>query len=207
MNNEQTAPDWSYWGNLPYVEIWQAVALSLNIDPANLGMPGGFDPSRCSTPPKGFIQRLDIACRNLPPPSMQERYTPPSHRTVWLDDFGAWATNLPYPWNLPDEFPRLESEQVCPDDKAQSDGQMRPNDTNSCSHIIYLAALHLEYPALTAKELRRICIDRAKAGSDGDADPEFPFSFSNNDIVLKGKTRQIEEKTFSNWISEARKLG
>lgn len=111
MNKKTTAPDWSYWGNRPDAQIWQAVALSLNTDPTSLDMFGGFDPSRCNNLPEGFIQRLDIACSNLPPPSMHELYTPPFQRIVWLDDFGVWAKNLPYPWKLPDEFPPLDEEE------------------------------------------------------------------------------------------------
>jgi hypothetical protein len=120
MKKQTTAPDWSFWGNLPEVRIWQAVALSLNTDPALLDMPGGFDPDRCQNLPTGFIERLTVACSNLNPPSMYERYTPPFLRMVGLEDFGVWADNLPHPWDLPPPFPPIPTSETIVDESIES---------------------------------------------------------------------------------------
>lgn len=128
MNKELTAPDWSYWGNLPEVQIWQAVALSLNVDPESLNTPpGGFHPDFCNNRPEGFIRRLNIACGSLPPPSMYERYTPQFQRIVGLEDFGIWAENLPHPWDLPPQFPPI------PTSATIEDGSIEPPDDETIS--------------------------------------------------------------------------
>lgn len=147
MSNEPRPPDWCYWGNLPEVEVWQAVALSLNTDPASLDMPGGFDPERCKNLPAGFIERLSIACGSLRPPSMYERYTPPFLRVVGLEDFGVWADNLPHPWDLPPQFPptptsaTVEDESIeSPDEESLSSSKLSKATSEFCNSLDKLIA-------------------------------------------------------------------
>ena len=125
-------PNWEHWGNLHTVELWQAVALSLDIAPEALDtIPGGFDPQRHSNLPPEFLPRLMVAANHMAAPTMQERYTPEWMRHVVLEQFGMWADNLPHPWEMPYEFPPVFNEET--DDSTGSTGQESAHAANDQS--------------------------------------------------------------------------
>lgn len=143
MTKETTAPDWSYWGNLAEVPVWQAIALSLNVAPESLdAAPGGFDPCHCGNLPKEFNPRLRIVSSQLANLGIVrtawDRYTPDYMLTVSLDCFGIWSDSQPYPWKLPDEFPPLEDETGAGDEQTNA-AKSEPTE------ILKSAALVLEF--------------------------------------------------------------
>lgn len=168
MNKQTTAPDWSFWGNLPDVMIWQAVALSLNTDPASLDMPGGFDPDRCKNLPDGFKPRLSVACGNQMQlgvcRSMTEKYHAPCQLTVNLRRFGLWAASLPYPWELPNGFPMLKEEGVADNaDMAPPRNAMAPTSQRPPAHGLTKAEmLANDWPVNSALNLPRLLSDVPK---------------------------------------------
>ena len=104
----EKAADWDKWAYMLRSELWQAVALSLNIEPYALPgldfrpiIGGPFD---CC--PKEFRRRLEIACNHIEGGRL--RFAAPAGRlpyyTVDLSEFAAWAQSLG--WGLPDPFPR-----------------------------------------------------------------------------------------------------
>jgi hypothetical protein len=112
----QQAPDWELWAAMATAPVWQAVALSLDIDP---GTPGallseliGDSEDVGAAFDAEFERRLVIAVNHL---SVEGSLVPvkdspgvldePS-AVVKLRDFAAFAGALPKPWSLPEQFPR-----------------------------------------------------------------------------------------------------
>jgi hypothetical protein len=102
------AADWNKWAYVLTSEIWQAVALSLDIEPHALPgldfrpiIGGPFD--SC---PEEFRRRLDIARNHVEGGVLKCTAHAGSrpHDTVSLSVFAAWAQSLG--WSLPDSFPR-----------------------------------------------------------------------------------------------------
>jgi hypothetical protein len=107
-------PDWDFWGNLPTVELWQAVLLSLNFDPDEITRPRSetaweqwqeSEFGDADTLAK-FEKRLRLlqAHRDRDPPfSRPESYPSDSRRTqVRLDEFAVWA--IGNAWEVPKRF-------------------------------------------------------------------------------------------------------
>jgi hypothetical protein len=115
--------DWPTWELVPSVDLWQAVALSVGVEPEpfsvldrlrgfarNAGQALG--PQRT---PVEFVRRLRIAEANLgeggpivPVTWNQDR----AFCSVNLRQFGAWAVESGLP--LPEEFPRAKEEVAAP---------------------------------------------------------------------------------------------
>lgn len=223
--------NWKYWRNIESIELWQGLLLSLNIEPTGGGvfiqnMPdemalighrngGGFIPYEYMDS-KGitteFLSRWHMIRNKLETAYAASGICPSVDlaNVIRLPVFAMLAVQ--FEWApLPCELATIASSccthaglpelATLPDTKRESQG------TREKPHIKYLAALHAEYPAATARELRRLCIAHAKAVGEGDSGPEFPFWIRNNDLALKGTTRAIGEGTFSNWFSDAKKLG
>jgi hypothetical protein len=95
-----TPPDWSLWKFLPSLRLWQAVALSLNLEPdAHSG-------AEAKTLPDDFHKRLRIAKANLEAMSIDrtvaDNHAPISGLPVRVEDFVTWAHAIG--WSLPAEF-------------------------------------------------------------------------------------------------------
>jgi len=93
-------PNWRKWRNMPAVELWQAVALSLGIEPPEYH-PRGTIPD--------FDEREDVVLRCLALGDLcavERDESRPHCSLVRLTDIAAVAESLPDPWPLPDEFPR-----------------------------------------------------------------------------------------------------
>jgi hypothetical protein len=108
----QPKPDWETWGNVPEASIIQVVAISCNIEP------GAIQPGELGEKPSSelhqYWKRLTIASANAVSGTLKCVRTNPGTRLlppcilddVSLVEFAAWAQGLPYPWELPKEFPR-----------------------------------------------------------------------------------------------------
>lgn len=100
-------PSWEFWLDMPEVELWQACALSLNVDPdsvapSNDGMGGGSYFEEPSFPNEKiwieFNKRRRLLKANI---KRQNGYDPHS---IGLDDFVRLVLNLSYPWDMPQEL-------------------------------------------------------------------------------------------------------
>ena len=100
-------PDWSLWRHIPQVKLWQAVLLSLNVDPDGLDSDyTDFDDALEATP--DAIKRLRLLIANL----SDRTYFRPSTLNlgdsrlhgVYLADFSRWAVSKMLWPNLPSEF-------------------------------------------------------------------------------------------------------
>lgn len=106
-----STPDWSFWQDMPKVELWQACALSLNLNPDSIsphydgmGMMGSGLPSfRYENFPSAetweeFEKRLRLAEANIHP---QNAFCP---NPISLSDFVKFVLNLSNPWDMPPEL-------------------------------------------------------------------------------------------------------
>ncbi|MEI6195784.1 MAG: hypothetical protein WCS42_15800 [Verrucomicrobiota bacterium] len=107
---EGAAADWQTWGDMIQAQVWEAVALSLDLEPEKL--PGldwrAIDGNIFGDCPEEFRRRLKIACNavdSLALPTESGDYQARS-RVVSLAKFARWTTTLNRPWTLPAEFPR-----------------------------------------------------------------------------------------------------
>ncbi len=112
-------PDWSFWLHMPEVRLWQAVALSMNIDPDSLkGHPQGWmagpgsgpiftDNSFSSSEQRvTFDKRLRLLAANK---SVKNGFSPgtlsmdhPAYNSVRLSEFSPWAQSIG--WDIPAEL-------------------------------------------------------------------------------------------------------
>jgi hypothetical protein len=107
---ENNKPEWAFWCLLPAVKMWEAVALSLDIDPRQFlphpagGGSGGVAVSLIQPPI--FSERLDLANRCFggePLPAVQ--ILPGGEPKVTLQAFTRWAIGIG--WPVPQELVAL----------------------------------------------------------------------------------------------------
>lgn len=104
--------------------------------------------------------------------------------------------SIPGSFEVPVEFRRAVETPTPLEHKVGGTAQQGPKVK---SHIAYLAHLVNENPSASAKDLERLCLRSA-------SDEGSPFEGCRGSLVLRGKPRPIESKTFSNWVTDARKL-
>ncbi len=105
---EERRVDWSVWRHIPEVEIWKAVALSLDIDPRKVDRSHSRNlHANSDDAPKEFADRLLVATSNheLVPRTIVNL----GDREDWqvsLSQFATWALSIE--WKLPDELEAME---------------------------------------------------------------------------------------------------
>ena len=101
------AVNWDFWKNIYQVKLWEAVALSLGIEPHKLP---GYEP-KSSAPfidcPEEITERIYIAQSHF---GGGLNATIQPNRPKWdalveLRQFKSWASSLPTKWSFPAEFP------------------------------------------------------------------------------------------------------
>ena len=112
-------PDWDFWLNMPEVKLWQAVALSMNIDPDSLkhsgtawmAGPGKWsiftnDSFSSSEQQIIFDKRLRLLVANK---SVKNGFSPgtlsmddPAYHSVRQSEFSPWAQSIG--WDIPAEL-------------------------------------------------------------------------------------------------------
>ena len=110
-------PDWSFWLHVPRVTVYEAVALSLGIDPQSLTPVPPF--GQTAPPRPEFARRLDLAFRNL-----HEALVVLNWRQYWrgaepiirLTRFVEWAASIG--WGMPVELAALAVEPEPPAETA-----------------------------------------------------------------------------------------
>lgn len=103
-------PDWEFWLNMPEVELWQACALSLNVNPdsiapTNNGM-GGESFFKEPSFPNEEIWEAFHKRRRLLKANMQQQHSYDSH-SIGLGDFVRLILCLSSPWDMPQELVAL----------------------------------------------------------------------------------------------------
>ena len=107
-NLEDRAPNWRKWRHVPNVKLWEAVALSLDIEPKFVkhGPHGWVGGSHVFSESELFKDRIFIATRNL---SVNGPLEPtaivvahPEACEVSLVKFSAWARSID--WEIPSEL-------------------------------------------------------------------------------------------------------
>ena len=117
--DRRSGVDWTVWRHRPEAELWEVVALSLDIAPSSLTSlaqtqgSGEFSHYSPLEPhPKEFLDRLAIAEAHLGKSLKAVEIVKTKRRkylsTVRLADFAAWFVGLDPPLQppLPDEFPK-----------------------------------------------------------------------------------------------------
>lgn len=117
---DKPRPNWEFWSNKGEAELWQAVCLSLNVEPPSRYPEfrhGIFSSTKELNRLKrlGYIQREAVAISRLLAGSLRPARgmmgmndaNMPHRVSVRLADFAAFAASLPAPWALPPEFARL----------------------------------------------------------------------------------------------------
>ncbi len=100
-------PDWKFWRDMPQVDLWQACALSLNLDPDSLtfsndGMGGASYIKMQSFPNEEAWEKFNKRLRLLEAKMRESRVVP-------LADFVKWALSLSTPWDMPPELENVAS--------------------------------------------------------------------------------------------------
>lgn len=141
--------------------------------------------------PAAIAVRLEIAA------SLEDmRGIPPSYVQSVLDalrqaDLGRLA-GLAAPFQGHLEVPVEQQPRIVKRKKTGS--------SKTKTHIQYLASMLNSYPAASARELKKLCVDAAVSNPDG-----CPFHLVRGDIALRGKLVPVQLGTFSNWVTEAKK--
>ena len=100
------APEWSAWGRVSSMELWEAVALSCDVEPRCVV--GWIEPRPIANEPldkflsklRQAMAALQINDGKLP---CQPSATLPQKARVDIGDFRAWA--ISEGWSLPEQFP------------------------------------------------------------------------------------------------------
>jgi hypothetical protein len=182
--------DWGLWGNFISAEIWQVVALSLNIEPdslsidwrwANYGDP--FDD--CST---AFKRRLKIALnhvRNGALPCTSLAYNVPTS-TIKLIDFADWA--LDRKWNLPTQFPRRTDPNSTPKQSVAAPAQRQTETTRTSRDGAHTTIAKADLNAFLEKHGKEIERKLMKAATKEFSDKYIPRQYLRDAIdVLWGR--------------------
>lgn len=118
QSRQWPAPDWETWRYVPKAELWEAVALSCDVDPEALKYVGVFDPELLGFDhPLEFKRRLKIARASIGKGgTLGVVDMAPSDycHKIRLDEFSGWANS--HGWELPGMFPRARQQS-----KEQSD--------------------------------------------------------------------------------------
>lgn len=102
-DDRQTRADWDLWEFMPHCLYWQAVALSLDLEPpTNESSVRGWPPE--------YERRRKIAAAHMECKNLQRSKADHGYGTVDLPAFSAWAQSLG--WSLPDRFPRTVAKEA-----------------------------------------------------------------------------------------------
>lgn len=112
------SPNWAKWQHIPEVMLWQAVALSLNIDPDSADRSYSWKAEETLIgESKEFQDRLDVLIANfsrhplLKPTSLS--LSDPAESSLLVGPFAAWATGIN--WTIPAELTALGTAALQPE--------------------------------------------------------------------------------------------
>jgi hypothetical protein len=158
--------DWDTWAHIPEADLWQVVALSIDVDSRDRDVanqlfrdaqrvdeltPSGREKAKGASPGYEFVRRLHIATANFKrggklTPLTLGRGQGPWDDKVSLAQFGAWAKGVGL--SLPDRFPCALADPKAADPKDGQDGgrnaqpdELDPREKRGMLAIIYAMAL------------------------------------------------------------------
>jgi hypothetical protein len=112
-SKRDSKPEWDKWTDTSTVTLWEAIALSLNVEPEKLQclkrypLPPWLDFDEC---PKEFRRRLDIAKKRISELAANSENSNPIEETeVILSRLRIMSEKLKKPWKFPKDFPILLS--------------------------------------------------------------------------------------------------
>jgi hypothetical protein len=140
-------PQWKYWRQIPSVEIWQAILLTMDREPRNYFLRDSvlFDLADCVNPYEehygitisGYDEKITIACANIGdrgfPETRQSSSDEQERAIVRLDEFVSWA--IFNGWNLPEECSALKVKPVAVVEEKGESPNFHPNTTDA---LLYL---------------------------------------------------------------------
>ena len=99
-------PNWNKWRHVPQAKVWEAVALSLNIDPDRVrhNKDSWMIDAHLFNEDKQFDDRIFVVGRNLGKALNPKLITmgKPEDCSVEITQFVDWAMSLP--WEMPEEL-------------------------------------------------------------------------------------------------------
>lgn len=108
-SKRDSKPEWDKWPDTSTVTLWEAIALSLNVEPENLRclkrypVPPWLDFDEC---PKEFRRRLAIAKKRVSELAANSENSNPIEETkVILSRLRIMSEKLKKPWKFPKDFP------------------------------------------------------------------------------------------------------
>lgn len=191
---EHSTPDWEFWKEMPKIELWQACALSLNLNPDSIsphydgmGMMGSGLPSfRYENFPSAetleeFNKRLRLAEANI---QRQNAFCP---NLINLSGFVKFVLNLSSPWDMPPELIAMGQKPKA--QISESVSAPLPNDDKE-----------LEAATDNPKEIRK--------NTDEQSEPEIHALFDPlNRNAIKLLFCQITESDWTKFFSRAARNG
>lgn len=115
-------PNWSKWRNVPEIKLWEAVALSLDIEPSKIKH-HFYRHIHVFADTQEFEDRLFVAKSNL---GQGKRLTPsvnnllsPVDTLLQIPKFVAWALSIR--WEMPEQFANLASSDSAQSEFKESD--------------------------------------------------------------------------------------
>lgn len=191
-------PDWTYWQQMPRAEVWQAVAISMDLCPKQGSPIADYSEFRqrinlyrkgAVTALRQFQDRLDIAFAHIAgdilPRDLSYRGT--EHDRVSLSGFVGWAIDRS--WDLPAELIAIGRQAAAPSVTQSVEGpsivnddpEPHPRTRNNYLRLIY--SLALTVPGFDASRPRQA----AK-------------------VIREATECGIDEKTLAGFITDARLL-
>lgn len=155
-------PEWDKWTDTSTVTLWEAIALSLNVEPENLGclrrypLPPWLDFDEC---PKEFRRRLSIAKKRVSELAANSENSNPIEETeVILSRLRIMSEKLKKPWKFPDQFPGGVVDQEVA--SAETTSVRHPKRLDDFG--VYMNGLIRRHPNANRDELWNLAIDDAK---------------------------------------------
>ncbi len=139
--------DWQYWRQIPRIQIWQAILLTLDCDPNEYDISSILIgelihkpiPWEDGTPKhlREFAMRENIACENVGDERFPETEDSNSIRAsgakVRLDKFISWA--ISNGWQMPDECSALKVKPVAVVAEKGESPNFHPNTTDALRYL------------------------------------------------------------------------
>lgn len=158
--NDKGLADWNLWADMEQAEIWEAVALSLDIEPNSLPgldfrpiVGGPFDDC-----PDEFKRRLKLAVSKFDGANTKIR----------LSSLRKWAEHLTRAWTFPDEFPPKPAATHESPAPAHSPATPAPVETVEQRRTRYLAWHSEEHRISPRGALQRVYEREAKQNPKAD---------------------------------------
>jgi len=194
-------PNWNKWRHVPNAKIWEAVALSLDIEPSKVehSSTSWMAEQHMFEESEEFDDRIFVAGRNLGGGGLTPKVLSMDDRSdsiVSLSEFAAWSLSIN--WNVPPKFAELAAGAPTATDLG------RPPALSTKSHA-------QQKPEAAGKDLRtkergtllKLILGMALAGYG--YDPEAPRSATPKEIAddLLKHGISLTDDTVRQWLKTA----